>query len=439
MIMGTQITDHLVISGMSVEAPGSIAGPESYWDAVADGSELIGPFPRDRGWPIDELLGVSLLDGWGTVCDAGGFLEGAAAFDPGFFGISTQEALATDPQQRVAMRVAWRALENAGVDPATLGGANAGCFIGVSPMEYGPSFAEINDYNGYRVIGKALLSAAGRISHNLGLCGPSLCLDAACASSLAALNMAASAVRSGDCEWALAGAVCVMGSPGAFYEFAKNDALSRDGHCRAFADDASGTLWAEGAGVVLVEPESRARRLGHRVYGRVLGAQVNHNGNGRPILAPRAHAQEQVIQRTIDRAGIDPALIGVVEAHGTATRSGDPAELSALQNTYGVAGGQPLVGSVKSNFGHAQAASGMLGLIKMLLAGDHGQIPPTLFADNPTTKVDWNRSELRLATELQPWEPVDGFRYGAVSSFGANGTNAHAILAMPEREEGDYV
>ncbi|WP_280399905.1 polyketide synthase [Nocardia carnea] len=430
--------DHIVISGMALEAPGGIDTPASYWSALTDARELIGPFPRDRGWPIEELLSLGDREGWGRVSDAGGFLERAMEFDPSFFGMSQREALASDPQQRVGLRVAWRALENAGVNPGELAGAEAGVYIGASPMEYGPSGSRINEHNGFRTVGYGQLGVAGRISHALGLIGPSMCIDSACASSLAALHLAVSALRMGECDWAIAGAVCVMSSPRGFYEFAKNGALDPDGHCRAYSDDAAGTLWGEGAVALLVEPESRARRLGHPVYGRVLGSYTNHNGKGRPILVPRAHAQEKLVRRTVEIAGVDPADIGMVEGHGTATRAGDVAELTALQNTYGAAGGDPVLGSVKSNAGHAQAAAGMLGLAKLLLAGLYGTIPPTLYADKPTTKVDWNRSALRLAATAQPWEPKNDIRYGAVSSFGAGGANAHAIIAIPADEEYDH-
>lgn len=423
--------DPIVISGMAVEAPGGIDGPAALWSALADARELIAPFPRDRGWPIDDLLSVSELDGWGAVCDAAGFLDGAATFDPLFFGITHREALVMQPQQRVAMRVAWKALENSGINPDTLDGADVGCFVGMSPMEYGPCTANADAYSGHRIAGLGQLGAAGRISHRLGLTGPSMCVDSACASSLTALQLAATAVRTGECEWALAGAACVMGSPGAFYEFARLNALSSDGHCRAYSDDATGTVWGEGAGMVVVESESRARRLGHRIYGRILAVRTNHNGKGKPILAPRCRAQEQLIRKTIDAAGIDPVDVGMIEGHGTATRAGDPVELLALFKTYGAAGCEARLGSLKSNAGHAQAASGMLGLIKLLLAGQHGQIPPTLFSDNPTKAVDWDLTGLRLATKLHQWEPKGGVRYGAVSSFGAGGANAHAIIAMP--------
>ncbi|MGO9693205.1 MAG: polyketide synthase, partial [Mycobacterium sp.] len=259
----------------------------------------------------------------------------------------------------------------------------------------------------------------------------------ACASSLTAVQLAANAVQMDECEWALAGAVCVLGAPTAFYEFAKLNALSDDGHCRAYADDASGTVWGEGAGMVLVERESRARQLGHRIYGRILAIRTNHNGKGKPILVPRVRAQEQVIRKTLDAAGIDPADVGMIEGHGTATLAGDPVELLALFKTYGAAGSEALLGSIKSNCGHPQAASGILGLIKLLLAGRHGYIPPTLFSDNPTKKLDWDLTGIRLATKLHEWQPKAGVRHGAVSSFGAGGANAHAIIAMPAGPGGE--
>lgn len=423
--------DPVVISGVAVEAPGGVDTPAALWSALAEARELIGPFPRDRGWPIDDLLSVSELDGWGPVHDAGGFLHGATVFDAPFFGITHREALVMHPQQRVAMRVAWKVLENSGINPGALDGEFVGCFVGMSPMEYGPRASVADAYSGHRIASLGQLGGAARISHSLGLTGPSVSIDTACASSLTAVHLAATAVAADECEWALAGGVCVMGSPGAFYEFARLNALSDDGHCRAYSDDASGTVWAEGAGMVVVERESRARQLGHPVYGRILAIRTNHNGKGKPILVPRVRAQEQVIRKTLDVAGIDPAAVGMIEGHGTGTRAGDPVELLALFKTYGAAGCEALVGSIKSNLGHPQAASGILGLIKLLLAGRHGAIPPTLFADNPTTMLDWNLTGLRLAAKLHEWEPKDGVRYGAVSSFGAGGANAHAVIAMP--------
>ncbi|MFF0542516.1 beta-ketoacyl [acyl carrier protein] synthase domain-containing protein [Nocardia thailandica] len=426
--------DPIVIVGIGIEAPGGVETLPDYWSALAGGRELLSPFPRDRGWRVEEMLSLGRLDGWSDVHDAGGFLDGATEFDALFFGITPREAAAMDPQQRVAMRVAWRALEHAGINPGALEGDPAGVWMGVSAVEYGPSPAAVNDYAGFRVTGTALGATAGRISHSLGLIGPSISVDTACASSLTAVHQASAAIRSGECEWALAGGVCVMGAPGAFYEFSKNAALSGDGHCRPYSAGASGTLWGEGAGVVVLERESRARELGHRVYARVLGTRVNHNGKGAPLAVPSASAQARLVRDTVAVAGVAPELVGLIEGHGTGTPVGDPLELAALSETYGRAG-SPLLGSVKSNAGHAQAASGMLGLIKVLLCGAEGRIAPSLGADRPTDEFDWDATGLRLAAELTDWAATDGVRYAAVSSFGVAGTNAHAVLGMPVLEE----
>ncbi|TSE01434.1 polyketide synthase [Skermania sp. ID1734] len=426
--------DPIVIVGMAVEAPGGIDTLLAFWDVIAEAREMITPLPRDRGWPITELLAVTTRDGTTTVPDAGGFLTGAAEFDPGFFGISPREAIAMDPQQRVGLRVAWKALENAGVDPASVDGDLAGCYLGASINEYGPRADEVNDYSGHRVTGTALGAVSGRISHCLGLVGPAMTVDTACASALSALHLATNAVRDGECDWALAGGVCVMGSPAAFFEFAINNGLSVDGHCRSYSEGASGTLWGEGAGVVVVERLSRAQRLGHRVYAQVLGTRVNHNGRSGALVVPSADAQQQLIEATLAAAKIDACEIGMVEGHGTATPIGDKLELTALANTYGKRG-SPVVGSLKTNFGHAQAASGALGLIKTLLCGAAGSTAPTLFSDSPTGAIDWDTTGLRLATKVEPWRPTSGMRYGAVSSFGVAGSNAHAVLAMPALQE----
>ncbi len=430
-MIGGAAADPIVVSGLAVAVPGGIDTPAALWSALAQSRELLSPFPRDRGWPLDELLSLHRREGWGKVCDSGGFLTDATHFDPALFGVSHREAVVMHPQQRVAMRLAWQALENSGINPAALDGEEAGCYVGMSMTEYGPRTTQADDYTGHRTVGMGQLGGAGRISHSLGLTGPSISVDSACASSLTALQLAATAVQLDECDWALAGGVCVLGAPTAFYEFARLNALSDDGHCRAYADDASGTVWGEGAGMVLVERESRARQAGRPVYGRILAVRTNHNGKGKPILVPRVRAQERLIRKTLDAAGIDGADVGMIEGHGTATLAGDPVELLALFKTYGAAGSQALLGSIKSNVGHPQAASGILGLIKLLLAGRHGAIPPTLFSDNPTTMLDWELTGLRLATELHDWQPKDGVRYGAVSSFGAGGANAHALIAMP--------
>lgn len=424
----------IVIVGMAVEAPGGIDTPEDFYEALAAGADLIGPMPRDRDWPIDQTLGLDAISGWGAVPDAGGFLDGATHFDPQFFGLSPREAAAMDPQQRVAMRVAWRAFENAGINPGGLNGSDAGVFFGASAMEYGPSAASVNEYSGHRIAGTALGSVSGRISHALGLSGPSMTVDTACASSLTAIHQAAAAIRAGECDSAIAGGVCVMGSPGAYFEFSRNNALAVDGQCRSYSSGATGTSWGEGAGAIILETAAAARAAGHRIYGVIAGSRVNHNGSGAPIVVPSAAAQQSVIEKTLRVANVDASRIDLVEGHGTGTL-GDALELTALAATYGRARGtgeQVVVGSVKSNAGHAQAASGVLGLIKVLQCGRHGTIVASRFADHPTDEIDWGTSGLRLPVTSEPWPARDGHRLAAVSSFGVSGTNAHLIVDMPE-------
>ncbi|MDL9937478.1 polyketide synthase [Gordonia sp. ABSL1-1] len=425
--------DPIVVVGMSVEAPGGIDTPAAYWSALTEGRDLIGPFPRDRGWDVDELLGLSARHGWGQVADAGGFLDKATEFDPLFFGISPREAVAMDPQQRVMLRTAWRAVENAGINPRSLAGQEVGVYVGGSAMEYGPRAAEVNEYSGYRAAGSALGAMAGRISHCMQLTGPCMTVDTACASSLTALDLAVKALRDDDAQLALVGGVCVMGSPAAFYEFSKNNALAAGGQCRPYSSEADGTLWGEGAGLIVLERRSRALAADRRIYGEILATGVNHNGGGAGIALPSAAAQQRLIERVVQRAGIAPEHVDLIEGHGTGTAVGDPLELEALSGVYGAArrNAPAAVGSVKSNLGHAQAASGMLGLIKVLLCGLHGQIAPTRHAQQPSDSVDWTDVGLRLPAAVEDWPDRDGVRHAAVSSFGIAGTNAHAIIAMP--------
>lgn len=343
-----------------------------------------------------------------------------------------------DPQQRVALRVAWRALENAGINPSTVSGTLVGCFLGAMIGQYGPPMASVNDHNGYLLSGTGLMGVAGRVSHCLGAMGPSMTVDTGCAASLTAIHLACNAIRLGECDVALAGGVTVMGSEGMFVEFAKNGALSTDGHCRPYCEGASGTLWAEGAGVLVLESEERAVASGHRILGRVLASANNHNGAGASIAVPAMASQRDLISRTANLAGVAPGSVGLIEGHGTGTVVGDPIEVAALTATYGAAarqaGTQVRLGSAKSNFGHTQAAAGVISVIKVLLCGRYGTFAPTLWADHPATWADWNDSGLSLTTRCEPWEPLNGRRVAAVSSFGVGGSNSHLILTMPESD-----
>ncbi|MGE2723942.1 polyketide synthase [Mycolicibacterium pulveris] len=426
--------DPVVIVGMALEAPGGIETADQYWSLLAEQREALSPFPRDRGWAIRSVLDGSRRDGFKPIQDSGGFLTGAATFDPEFFSISPREAVAMDPQQRVALRVAWRALENTGINPDDLTGADVGCYVGASAMGYGPDLAEFTDLTGHLMAGTALGPVSGRIAYTLGLAGPALTIDTSCSSALTAIHVAGQALRSGDCDMALAGGVCVMGSPGFFVEFSKQHALSDDGHCRPYSAHASGTVWAEGAAIFVLQRRSDAVRDRRRVLAELRATCLNQDGRSVGLTAPSGPAQARLFQRAIDRSGARPEDIGMIEGHGTATRLGDRTELISLSQTYGdtAPGRGGLLGSVKSNIGHTQAAAGGLGLAKVLVAAQHAAVPATLHTDDASREIDWDSQGLRLATKLTPWPAVDGQRLAAVSAFGMSGTNAHVIASIPE-------
>ncbi|UQX11765.1 beta-ketoacyl [acyl carrier protein] synthase domain-containing protein [Candidatus Mycobacterium methanotrophicum] len=426
--------DPVVIVGMALEAPGGVDTAESYWELLSQGREGLSPLPTNRGWPIRDLLTGSCRDGFKRINDCGGFLTGATTFDPGFFGISPREATAMDPQQRVALRLAWRALENSDINPDDLQGHNVGCYVGASMADYGPKMSEFSRHSGHLLSGTALGVISGRIAYTLGLAGPALTIDASCASALAALHVAIQSMRGGDCDLALAGGVCVMGSPGYLVEFSKQQALSDDGHCRAYSAQASGTVWAEGAGIFVLRRKSHALRDGHRILAEIRASAVNQDGRSAGLSAPSGEAQKRLFQRAMSQARVRPEDIAMVEGHGTATRLGDRTELRSLAETYGATepGGGALLGSVKSNVGHAQAAAGALGLAKVLVSAEHGAVPPTLHAAEASREIDWDKQGLRLAQALTPWPAVDGQRLAAVSAFGVGGTNGHAIVSVPE-------
>ncbi len=424
----------VVIVGMALEAPGGIDTAAGYWELLSQGREALSPFPTDRGWPIRELLAGSRRSGFKEINDCGGFLTGATTFDPEFFGISPREAVAMDPQQRVALRVSWRALENSGINPDDLAGHDVGCYIGASATGYGPQMANFSSHSGHLLAGTALSVISGRIAYTLGLTGPALTIDSSCASALAAFHVAARALQSGDCDLALAGGVNVLGSPGFFVEFSKQHALSDDGHCRPYSAQASGTVWAEGAAMFVLQRKSAAERAGRQIVAEVRATAVNQDGRSVGLSAPSGDAQIRLFRRAITQAGIEPGEVGMVEGHGTGTKLGDRTELRSLAQTYGATapGRGALLGSVKSNVGHALAAGGALGLAKILVAAEHAAIPPTLHAAEASHEIDWEGQGLRLAKALTPWSAVGGQRIAATSAFGIAGTNAHVIVSLPE-------
>ncbi len=430
----------IAVVGMACRFPGGVTTPEQLWELLMQGTDAITEVPASR-WDVDAYFdpepGVpgKMYTRWG------GFLDEVDRFDAEFFGISPREARAMDPQQRLLLEVAWEALERAGIAPDRLAGSSTGVYVGISSSDYGGRLmygASPASLDPYAITGNAFSVAAGRLSYLLGLEGPSMPVDTACSSSLVAVHLACRALRHGDCELALAGGVNLLLGPSGTICFSQLRAMAPDGRCKPFDAAADGYVRSEGVGVLALQRLSDAQASGRPILAVLRGSAVNHDGRSNGLTAPSGSSQQAVIRAALADAKADPEDIQFIEAHGTGTSLGDPIELDALSATLASSRRALPVGSIKSNIGHTEAAAGIAGLIKAILALRHQTLPATLHFKRPNPHLDWSRLGITVPTKPTPLVDA-GPPLAGVSSFGIGGTNAHVIVqAAPERRPTRY-
>ncbi|MFF1906128.1 amino acid adenylation domain-containing protein [Kitasatospora sp. NPDC058218] len=428
----------IAIIGMACRLPGDVSSPDELWDLLERGADGISEVPADR-WDADAIYDPDPDVRGKSVTRRGGFLATPIdMFDASFFGIAPREAHAMDPLQRLMLETTWEAFERAGYTLDQLRGSQTATYIGVgknsSYHEYGiTTGGSIADLDGYVGTGSALATASGRISHVLGLEGPTITIDTACSSSLVTTHLAANALRDGECDLAVSGGATILLTSNMNVEFSRLRGMSPDGLCRSFSADNDGTGWSEGVAVVILKRLSDAQRDGDTIHAVLRGTAVNHDGHAASLTTPSGPAQQKVIRTALGASGLQPKDIDYLEAHGTGTRLGDPIEGTALGEVFGGSHpDEPLwVGSVKSNLSHTQAAAGLAGVMKVVLSMRHNVIPRTLHVSEATPDVDWAGANMALAREPQPWLPKERPRRAGVSSFGIGGTNAHVIVEEP--------
>ena len=416
---------------MACRFPGGLETPAQFWEFLLAGRDAISEIAADRWEPHTRARPGNAAALRGTT-RRGGFLTDPAGFDADFFGITPREAELVDPQQRIVLEVTWEALEHAGVPPYALAGTNTGVFMGVGSDDYGRQMLEdLPRIEAWTGIGASCCAVANRVSYLLDLHGPSFTADAACASSLVAIHLAAASLRARECEVAIAGGVNIIAGPGLTLVLEAASAISPDGQSRPFDAEANGYVRGEGAGVIVLKRMADAVRDGDRLLAVIRGSAVSHDGRTNGIMAPNGAAQEDVARRALAQAGVCASSVDYVEAHGTGTRAGDPVEVAALSAVFGTArppGDPCLIGSVKGNIGHLEAAAGVAGVIKAVLALTHQEIPPQTGFSEPNPAIGWDQSGLRVVVAPTGWPRTERPRRAGVSSFGYGGTVGHLIL-----------
>ncbi len=424
-------TEAIAIIGLGCRFPGA-KDPAAFWQLLRSGVDAITEVPAAR-WDINTLYDSNPVSIGKMSTRWGGFLEKVDQFDPHFFGIAPREAQRMDPQQRLLLEVAWEALENAGIAQDKLAGSQTGAFIGISSSDYSRlAFSDSASIDAYTGTGNALSIAANRLSYVLDLRGPSLAVDTACSSSLVAVHLACQSLHNRECNLAIAGGVNLILSPELTITFSQARMMAADGRCKTFSADADGYVRGEGCGLVVLKRLSDALRDGDNIQALIRGSAINQDGRSNGLTAPNGSSQQAVIHQALENAGVEPAQISLVEAHGTATSLGDPIEVQSLKAVLmqGRSPDQPCwIGSVKTNIGHLEAAAGIASLIKVVLSLQHQEIPPHLHLKQLNPYISLEGTTLSIPTERQSWSAGTERRLAGVSSSGFGGTNCHVILA----------